>query len=514
MVGDLPFVGDSEEELVRIMRMYNPTFTWRDVEIMEDYPLGSDHTFLLQYIRGTMAPFIDFLVYIDLGVGFVVKGKNFSSDEAAKEAEEKFEKWREKVKLDATLNQFATYREVIGRATIIYTFNVNGGFYYNENEKVTGVDAINPMTLDDESIKNVMVDTTGTEEYLQIPKWTNTPMKNVQGAPIIKRFTQDRVIYVTRNPLTKWSSRGISALQNCLTDARTISKFPRYRSDMARKFSNIHRHFKVLSELLQQTQYGNEVLNDPQESKKYLDDIHSIIKEQEQKSASIATFDFITSEEVTYGGKEPDISGIERMTLESLAMKLGIPLSMVAFADQVNRASMDVLVDLFIKKRENGVRKQVYVPIIKDIVKTFWASEGIYEGEVEVQFKPFLSKDLNALYARLGTFYQQTQALSLTEIREQIEYDKEMKRGPIEAEQEKRMKEMMEMQRPNVLGGAPLQKQNAPREPSAIYVPREYPERKRGIAPQPRPKTNEKAANMTEQVLIMGNKIRPLWFEE
>ena len=510
---NLPFVGESEEELVRVMRMYDPTFSWQDAEIMGDYPLGDDYTYLRQYLRGAMAPFIDFLVYVDLGVGFTVKAVGFTSEDDAKEAERLFAEWAEKIGLVTTLQQFATYREVLGRACIVLTFNANGGFYYSEEEKISGVDCINPMTLDVESIKKVMADTTGKEKYIQQPKWTNQPITNVLKDTFVSRtFDQDRVIYTTRNPLTKYSVMGVSALQNCLTDARTIAKFPRYRSDMAKKFANIHRHFKVIAEMLQQTQFGAEILNDPVKAREFLDSIHELIKDQEEKSASIATFDFIDSNEVTYGGKEPDISGIERMTLESLGMKLGIPVSMVVFADAVNRATLDTLVDLFITKREKGVRQAVYIPLIKEIAKRFWRSEGIYEGHPEVEFMPFLSKDLNALYARLGTFYQQTQALSKTEMRAEIDYGKEMEKGPIEAEDEKKMKEMMEAQQKPPEAGAPIQAQNAPRNPSSIYVPREYPERKRGTPPRPR--TAEKAAAMTEQALIMGNKIRPLWLEE
>lgn len=177
------------------------------------FPVASDEELLLHYIQGSVGPFIDLLVYTDLGVGWTLKPVFFEDEVDGKVATELVNEELQKRDFQNTMIQFATYYLVLGRACLVKTYSQDGGLYFNANADLTGIDCINPLTLDIGSIKNVMLDVTGEVEYIQ----------RQEGKAA--SFSQDRVIYRTNNNFSRHAVLGHSPLQRCVTDLRLINSF-------------------------------------------------------------------------------------------------------------------------------------------------------------------------------------------------------------------------------------------------------------------------------------------------
>lgn len=506
MTMPLPYVGDSNYDVTRIMRMFDPLFSWREQEILSDFPVGDDWTYIRHYLRGAAGPWVDFVVYIDVGIGFSIDPVGFDDEDTKQEAKKAVDDAFEKMNFQQTMSQFATYREVLGRACMIKTYDMNGNFYYNESQKVTGVDVINPMTLAMESVQDVMDDTTGTVPFIQ----RQVGRRSIQQPDLV--FPQERVIYETRNPLTKWSAWGVSSLQNCLTDLRTIAKFPRYRADMARKFSNIHRHWIVDSAMLQETQFGAEILNDAQKSEDYLNELHKLIADQEEKSANIATFNFVDSKEVTYGGKEPDISGLENQSLSSMGVKFGVPVEVMTGG--VNRATLEMMSDLLIKKREMGPRRQVYTPIINGIANEILQQQG-FDGFATASYNEFLTKDINALVQRDVMLYN-IGAISDLEIRRDIDFPDIMEQGSVDTIHQNWLIKMAELAK----GGDGGMPEGSPTTAPSTATKQVGgpPTGARAITPnQQQPGKTDEAFKTSQKAFSLDmkkNKIIPIWFDD
>lgn len=481
MIENLPYTGATEREVLGYMKSRFPWFGQRDLENTEDYPVGTDEMYLRQYLRGVGGPFVDFLVYVDVGVGWKLTPKNFPTEDQGAEAKERCETVMKKMGLYTTMTQFATYREVVGRAALVKTYNVDGGFYSNEYEKVTGVDCIDPTTLDINQVEKVMADRTGTVQFLQRP-----PGKMYENVDPVN-LNQDRVVYKTRNPLSSYSTYGISIFQNCLTDTTTANKFPRYRRDIARKYSGVMRHVKIDEEALMQTPMGIEILSDEKASDEYMDKIIGVVEEQERKGTNLVTYKFIDSDVETYGGKEPDLPGIERQTLESIGLKTGLPIQMVMYGDNVNRATLDTMSDLFINRREKGPRAQIYAPIIEDVARDILLSEGYTQGYMNVEFNPFLSKDLNSVAQRVVALVN-AGVMGLVEGRREVNLPDKIEDNEAEQVARTLFKDLF---------------QRAPSSAPIIGKPGQE-------LNQPTPIT-EVALN--QALLLNGNKIRPLYLE-
>lgn len=487
---DLPYIGEDESRFTEILRMYYPEYMEsKDIELSIDYPVGDDYSAIRQYLRGPGGPLVDFLVYVDLGVGWKLNPVGWEDEKEGQKAAAKTEEWMDKISFFETMNMFATFRLVLGRHCIVKTYDLNGDFYYSPREKVTGVDCIDPLTLDMNSVREVMRDRTGTVPFVQ----RYSGAKGEEGKT--NEFSQDRVIYRTRNALTKYSTYGVSLFENTFTDLRTAAKFPRYRSDISRKYANIHRHFIVNTETLMSTPEGLKILSDPNLSKAYLDDIHTLIREQEEKSTSLATFDFITSIEQTYGGKEPDIAGVERTTYQSIGYKTGIPIELIMYTSEVDRSALEVVADLFVRRRENGDRKIVYAPIIRDIANEYAKMQG-YPGKFAVEFNPFLSKDLNAIYARVGALMQQVPDIfSRVEIRREIDFPDRVVIGEAD-EYAREAFQQTQQAEGKAISGVPKIRQP-----------------QKDIEGKPMTPITALSQMSLNQALIDGNKIRPLYLE-
>ncbi|WP_321421620.1 hypothetical protein [uncultured Methanobacterium sp.] len=178
---------------------------------------------------------------MELGVGWTLKPVGFEDEEDGQDAKKIVDNQFEKMDYHGTIMELGMFYRVLGRACQVNTYDLNGDFYFNKNEKVTGADSINPMTITDASLRKVMADRTGTEPYVQ-------RVTGSVGNPGTVELEQDRVIYITNNPFAKYSTYGNSDLNNSVTDLRTLARFPHYRDALARLYSQMHRIVTIDSE--------------------------------------------------------------------------------------------------------------------------------------------------------------------------------------------------------------------------------------------------------------------------
>jgi hypothetical protein len=446
-----------------------------------------------EFLRGAGGPIVEFLIYVDVGVDWTLKPVGFKTKEAGADAKTICDDICKEMNLYSSVNQFAAWREVTSRAVAVKTYNAMDGFYISKREKVNGFDCIDPTTLDMNSIEQVMADRTGTENYIQNPP-SNQPLKNVNWDTV--DLEQDRVIYRVRNPLTNHATHGISIFQPAYTDLVTANRFPRYRMKIARKYSSVLRHITIDDGALAESPQGLNILMNNETADDYLDRTIEMVEEQERRGTNLYTWKFIESNNETYGGKEPDLPGVESQTMKSIGYKVGVPIQLTMFPENMNRASMDTLSDLFVARRERGPRKQVYEPIIREVCDDILRSEGFTEGHMEINWNPFMSKDKDAITQRvvaavgagLEGFVEGRRELDLPDKIEMTEEEKEI-RGLYQA--------LFKQQ-----GG-----------PGSAQSPEQYIGKPGQTIP-----SKQQTLNMTEvalnPILIHGNHIRPLYLEE
>ena len=142
---------DPMERLLQQIQRFDPAYHLQGLLTSTDYPRASEFELVQHYLFGALGPFIDLLVYVDLGVGWTYRAVGFESDEEGAKAVELAEEFSKKVKLHKSMNRFGTLYEVLGRAAVIKTKDGNGNFMSTPILSVTGIDVINPMTLTVES---------------------------------------------------------------------------------------------------------------------------------------------------------------------------------------------------------------------------------------------------------------------------------------------------------------------------------------------------------------------------
>ena len=404
------FSNDRIDQMLWWMQRYYPGPQFWYIFNLTDFPIVYEQELLMHYLRGGAGPFIDFKVYTDIGIGFEPKAVGFENEEDGEEAEQIVKKAFHDLNLHATLKQYDTFYRVLGRCSIVKTLNGDGSFYSNKNAGITGFDNVNPMSLTMGSIKEVMDDTTGTAEFTQLGDKTVT-------------FSQDRVIYNTNNNLTNRSVLGNSDLSRAITDLRTLARFPHNRNKLADLISNAYNFIKVDAKSfaedggpLQQAVY--ETKNGMQD---YLTSVATTFTEQRQKGNDFAGFSWLEPTPIGWSGNEPDIGKLEMDTLQSIAYKLGVPLQLVGMnANEVNRATLETMNDVYVALSENGVRKHLFTPIIDDLSTQILATEGITEGYMKTKYNSFLSADLLELAQIIAAVWN-TGAISKPDVRDMMQ---------------------------------------------------------------------------------------------
>jgi len=398
------------DQLSRAMRRYDPHFrTWAYRQVA-DYPVPSEAELLVHYLRGGAGPFIDIKMYVELGVGWTLKPKGFRDEEDGQEAKKIVDERFKKMDFHGTMMELDMFYRTLGRACLVKTYDLNGDFYFNKNEKITGADSINPMTLTDASLRKVMADRAGIEPFVQ-------QVTGEVGTPGTVPIEQDRVIYITNNPFAKHSTYGNSDLNNSITDLRTLAGFPHHRGSLARIYSHMHRIVTIDSEKIAGTEYGQKIKEDPVEAQKYMDDTAEFYRKQEKEGGTVVNMDWEKVEQSSWAGKEVKLSDLERQTLESIAFKQKVPLPLLLFAQYVNRDTLETLNDVFVNVMNNGVRDRVFTPIIENTAQEILFQNEINEGYLEVQYNPFLSKDLLKLSQIISNIWP-TNSISRPDIRE------------------------------------------------------------------------------------------------
>lgn len=407
MVNNLPVNSDPLIGLHRIVSYYNQHNHYYQ-DYMANYPVASDQELLTHYMYGSAGPFIDLLTYVDLGVGWTLKPVDFDDEDEGLEAVQMVEEELHKRDFNATMMQFAVYYLVLGRACLIKTHDKLGDFYFDENSRISGIDCINPLTLDKHSVREVMDDNTGKKEFIQ------------QYKDVRVSFTQDRVVYRANNNFNKHSAIGFSSLQRCISELRLLSRFPGYRESLARKYANIHRIIHVKTEEFGKTDQGKAVLNSAQHSMDYLDDVARFYTQQEERGGALFFYDWMDVKEASYAGKEVNLNDLELQTLRNIAFKLDVPLDMLMYSQIVNRSVMEVLADIFVNKQAAGARNYVYTPIIEDLANEILQRHEVGDGRLEVEYNPFLSRNLVEAAAIIRDVWP-TGSLTLNDIRSRLD---------------------------------------------------------------------------------------------
>jgi hypothetical protein len=415
-LNNLPIVfDDPTSQMVRWMQRQYPRFGVHDLKLIEHYPYLTDYEAGMHYDRGVIGPFIDFLVLMDVGCGWNLIPTDFESDEDAQAAKKVVDSMFQKMELDETMQRYSTFGEVFGRKCNIRTYNENGGFYYDEQDKITGIDAINPLTLDINSIELAVYDRTGTQDFVQN---IFNPLITTTG-PMKIPLSQERVDYNVRGNLLKHGPFGKSAIANCISDCRTAAAAPGLRLELMYKQANVYRHNVLDVEELLKAPMGKQTLSNWDLADKKLQEQVDVLRRQEESRKSIVSWSFLKPAEISsMSGKATDFAETEKNTYDVIALKMGIPLSLL-YADAaqtVNRSSLETVLDGFIKRREmSGGRKDCRNLIAKyaQEVKT---QEDITEGYFKVEFKPFLGKDLLEALGRMQTLWQMG-AAGKTELR-------------------------------------------------------------------------------------------------
>ena len=411
---NLPLMGnDAQDHMMQMIQKFDSSFRYHELFQTLDYPYASDYELILHDTRGAAGPVVDIKIYADVGVGFTLKPVGFTDESVGDDAKEKAEAFMKEIEFNQTMKIFARWLEVLARSCIIETYNKLGGYYQNKYAGITGVDCINPTTLTTESIKKVMNDITGTAMYEQ-----KATLDSPLAAP---KFTQDRVIYRALTGYGKRSVLGTSKLQRCITDLRALGRFPHYRRDLGRIYSQMSQVIKIDTEKFQQMDQGKAVMEDEtgKKQQEYLDDTAEFYRQQAEKGGVIVVYDWEEIEQSGWGGKEVKLAELEMQALENVGFCVGVPLSLVmsVAAQKMNRATMEMVTDLFTSMQDKGNRDNVYTPIIEHVANNYIESEGITGGRLEVQYNPFLPKDMVKIAEILSALWP-TGAFSRPDVRE------------------------------------------------------------------------------------------------
>ena len=406
---------DVNEELLGILRRFDPSFSMRDLKNIMEYPAGSDFEFILQMYRGAAGPFIELIGEIDAGVGWTYVPIGFESEEDGAEAVEVANEFTNKIELVDTMQRWSHYYEGLGRSFLVETYNVDDGYYVSPQEKCMGVDCISPLTLDMQSVREAVYDRTGSRPFIQ--RSPGYIIGNNEPASIT--LEQGRCTYSIRGTLAKYGVFGNSAMANCLPDLRALGSAPHLRLKLMEKFAMDYKHYVLNTEKLMKTPMGTEIMSDWQKSKEKIAETKSMVRKQEKEGKALITYDFVEPAEITtYRGKGgDDMSAAETKTLESLAFRMKIPLPLANMnLKDVNRSTLDTVADACISQREmNGGRKKIR-PIVEKIMLRHIRSQDIQEGWLQMKYNPFLPKDvlaaINKILALIGV-----EAASRTELR-------------------------------------------------------------------------------------------------
>ena len=402
---------DPMERLLQQIQRFDPAYHLQGLLTSTDYPRASEFELVQHYLFGAAGPFIDLLVYVDLGVGWTYRPVGFATDEAGAKAVELAEEFSKKVKLHKSMNRFGTLYETLGRAAIVKTKDGNGCFMSDPKLSVSGIDVINPMTLTVESIYEVMVDTTGQVPFMQI---------GLMGE--VAQFDQDRVVYETQNNLNGVRSIvGISKLQRCVNDLRTLARMPLYRNKLARLYSQLMTQIKIDTTLME-GELKDSLMEDIHAQQEFLDDAADYYTEMNNKGATAATYEWMELTQSSFAGKEVKLAEVEQQTMAAIAFKIGVPLALLdmSTANVLNRATLEALVDTFVARQEKGTRKHVYKHVIEDLINEFLESQGITGGKLECVFNPFLPANLE-MAAQIIQQVAPTGAITVPEIRGMIQ---------------------------------------------------------------------------------------------
>lgn len=409
---DIPLTwNDPSDQMLNHMRRRYRNFGRIDLEMMKSFPTITDAEAMLHYLRGASGPFIDFITLIEIGCGVSLVPKGFENDDDGYEAKRLVEKQFTKMELEDTMLRYATLGEILGRRCNIRTYNENGGFYYNEKEMVTGIDAINPMSLDMQSVELALYDSTGTFEYVQ----------NVRSPTGITRtvsFAQDRVDYSTRGSILKHGVWGNPASANCVMDLRTAGAAPGLRLDLMKKQANVYLHLVMDVQELLKTKMGEAALNDWSSAEKALQAQVDAVQEQRRDGGDLVSYSFLKPAQATsVKGKDTNFSDTEDKTYEVIAMKFGVPMPLITRIDNVkNRTTLELITDTFIRRREATGGRKNFRRLLMSYAQEMKAQAGILDGYFDIEFKPFLQKDLLAILNRMQILFN-LGASSKTELR-------------------------------------------------------------------------------------------------
>lgn len=409
---DLPILGnDAQDRMLNLIQRFDSSFRFHDLFQVLNFPYASDYELILHYTRGAAGPFIDVKKYADVGVGWTFKPVGFKDTETGDDAKEKAETFMQEIEFNTTMDMFATWYESVAKACIIETKNKLGEYYQNPNLGITGVDCINPTTLTPESIDLVLNDPTGKAQYVQ-----SVTASSSRPAP---KFDRDRVIYRTQNDLSKRGAVGNSKLQRCIIDLRTAGFFPHYRRELGQIYSQMSRVIKINTEKLLELDIGKEIMKTNNTMQDHLDRTADFYRLQEEKGGTFVIFDFEEIDQSSFAGKEVKMVEIEMQTYESIGWRVGVPLALVmsAAATNINRATLDSITALFVSMQEKGTRNHIYTPIIERVANNYINSLGINGGHLEVEYNPFLPKDMLQVSQIIQSLWT-TGAFSDPEIRE------------------------------------------------------------------------------------------------
>lgn len=388
----LPSLTDPSSKIIEYLQNMGINISSEELYNAEDYPVLQDTDALRHFFLGAGGPFVEFLTWVDIGVGWITI-PHFDDLDLGNTIKNEFDQFCEDSDIIGTLVGFVTFFYVLGRACIVITRNAAGtDFYINKNIGLTGIDNIDVLTLDEESIRKSLKDPTGNTPFKQnIELDIDTPPEIQQSSTI--PIARERVIFRTRNPLSKVSHRGISLFQNCSKDLDTAARFPRYRNQLSSKYANLHRHYVVNTEMLRNIEGGLDILSTKEAQDEYLYGIWEMLREQMEKGATIVTFDFIDSRDISFGGNEPDLGGIEKQTYEAIGFKTGVPLNLTGlYGGEVNRATLDTMAQFFVDRRKNGPQK-IFVDIVREIINIWMDMKGYKgKGTLEVKVNPFLNE--------------------------------------------------------------------------------------------------------------------------
>jgi len=429
MENDVALTVDPLEESINTLQSFAKYSALRSVDIGRSFPVAGEEEFLWHYLYGIAKPFINLLVFVDVGVGFNVEPV-FDDEDEGSEVRTLCEDFINSIDFLTTNMQYATYREVLGRGCIVTTKTGDGSdFYYNEDAGVTGIDCINPQSLEPEQLRRAVYDRLGKENYLQI----YTDVDGSEKSIILERR---RVIYTTKNPFMKRSIYGVSSLAPAIGDLRTASKYPYHMERLSGKTSSLNRHFQINTDKLRNMKQGKRILESRSKSKEYMTRMYNLINRQQRSGGDVVTLDYIDSKEHSYAGKIPDITSMVKNTFEMIGIKMEVPIHLLSFSKDVNRATLETLTDTFVRRRINGSQAH-YKRIVQKILNDYIAMKGFTDGYVKVNFNPFLPQDIFSMYERVANFVQKVpDSMSITEIRRKIDMPDEIEYGPADRQVE------------------------------------------------------------------------------